>query len=97
MKGLEWFSLKGKKALVTGASRRPGRAMAEALAQAGADVVCASSQLSGTDETVARIQALGRQAWQVAADFSDRSALERMALEVEKKPGRVTSWSTMLA
>jgi NAD(P)-dependent dehydrogenase (short-subunit alcohol dehydrogenase family) len=38
------FSLAGKRALVTGASRGLGQAMAIALAGAGADVVCASSR-----------------------------------------------------
>ena len=37
------FSLAGKRALVTGASRGIGQAMAIALAEAGADVICASS------------------------------------------------------
>lgn len=89
MHGLKLFSLEGKKALVTGASRGLGRAIAEALAQAGADVVCASSQLAGTEETAAAIRAMGRQAWQVAADFSDRAALERMAQEAEALAGQI--------
>ena len=46
------FSLKGKTALVTGASRGLGQAIAVGLAQAGADVICCSSKIGGTDETV---------------------------------------------
>jgi 2-deoxy-D-gluconate 3-dehydrogenase len=47
------FSLKGKTALVTGASRGLGQALAVGIAQAGADVVCSSSAAGGTDGTQA--------------------------------------------
>jgi len=81
MSVLESFSLAGKRALVTGASRGLGRAMAVALAEAGADVVCASSKAGGADDTAASIRALGRQAWTVAADLADRAQIEAMANE----------------
>ena len=83
------FGLEGKRALVTGASRGLGRAMAEALAAAGADVVCASTQRAGTDETAAAIQAHGREAWQVAGDLSDREAVLAMAAEAESLAGQI--------
>ena len=51
MSVLDQFSLEGKRALVTGASRGLGRAMAIALAEAGAEVVCASSREGGADDT----------------------------------------------
>ena len=79
MSVLDSFSLAGKRALVTGASRGLGRAMAVALAEAGADVVCASSKPGGADDTAASIRALGRQAWTVAADLADRAQIEAMA------------------
>ena len=77
------FSLEGKTAFVTGASRGLGQAMAIALAEAGADVACASSRRGGTDETAAAIRDEGRQAWQFAADLSDRAAVGRLLEEVE--------------
>ncbi len=64
------FSLDRRTALVTGASRGIGRAIAVALAEAGASVVCHSSRPGGADETVVAIRALGREAWAVAADLS---------------------------
>lgn len=73
------FSLAGKTALVTGASRGIGRAMAVALAEAGADVVCASTRTSGTDDTAAAVRAVGRQAWQVAADLSAETGADALA------------------
>jgi 2-deoxy-D-gluconate 3-dehydrogenase len=86
------FSLEGKTALVTGASRGLGRAIAVGLAEAGADVVCASTRRAGTDETAAAIRALGRRAWQVEADLADRAAVAAMADEAEQPPGASTSW-----
>lgn len=83
------FSLEGKRALVTGASRGLGQAIAVALAGAGADVVCASSRRSGTDETAAFVHAAGRQAWQVEADLADRAATLAMADEAERLAGSI--------
>jgi 2-deoxy-D-gluconate 3-dehydrogenase len=83
------FSLDGRRALVTGASRGLGRAIAEALAGAGADVVCASSRPGGAAETAAAVRALGRQAWEVAADLSDRAAVAAMAGEAASLAGPI--------
>jgi 2-deoxy-D-gluconate 3-dehydrogenase len=83
------FSLEGCRALVTGASRGLGRAMVEALASAGADVVCASSRPGGARETAGAVRALGRQAWEVAADLADRDAVAAMAADAERQAGRI--------
>jgi 2-dehydro-3-deoxy-D-gluconate 5-dehydrogenase len=83
------FSLGGRRAVVTGASRGLGRAVAQAIAQAGADVVCVSSQPGGAAETAAAIRALGRNAWELSADVSDRAALLAMADAAEGLAGAV--------
>ena len=83
------FSLAGKRALVTGASRGLGRAMAEALASAGADVVVASSRPGGAAETAESVRALGRTAWEVDADLADRDAVLAMADRAEQLAGQI--------
>lgn len=81
---LDAFSLQGRRALVTGASRGIGQAIAVALAEAGADVVCASTSREGTNETAAAIRQGGREAWQVAGDLSDRDGVLRIAQKSEE-------------
>ena len=67
------FRLDGQRALVTGASKGIGAAIALALAEAGADVACHGNSHPPT-ETADKIRALGRQALSVTADLSAREA-----------------------
>ncbi|MCB9283834.1 MAG: 2-dehydro-3-deoxy-D-gluconate 5-dehydrogenase KduD [Lewinellaceae bacterium] len=83
------FSLNNKNALITGASRGLGQAMAIALAKAGAFVVCCSSAPGGTDETLRLIEAKGGQAMSLFADLSDREAVRKMYQEAREKCGRI--------
>lgn len=69
---LDQFHLTGKVALVTGASRGLGQAMATALAQAGADVAVLD-RTADCAETVSRIEAAGRRALTITADLSQTS------------------------
>jgi 2-deoxy-D-gluconate 3-dehydrogenase len=81
------FSLSGRVALVTGASRGLGAGMALGLAAAGADVVLHASALpTNTAEAVAR---LGRRAAMLAADLSDPSAPARLAADAVAAYGRL--------
>lgn len=65
------FSLDGKRALVTGASRGIGRAIAESFADAGADVALLSRSKEALDEVAATITAKGRTAPVVPCDVLD--------------------------
>lgn len=62
------FSLEGRRALVTGASRGIGRAIAEGLAGAGADVAVAARESGSLMDCVAAIEAMGRRAYPVVMD-----------------------------
>lgn len=83
-------SLEGKKALVTGASRGIGRAIAIALAEAGADVAVnyAGSEAAAA-ETAAAIEALGRKALLVKGDVGKADAFEAMVKSVLEAFGAI--------
>jgi 2-deoxy-D-gluconate 3-dehydrogenase len=83
------FSLEGRNALVTGASRGLGRAIAIGLAEAGANVVCVSSRPGGVLETAEAIRKLGRKAWELSCDVSDRNQLTAMADDAEASAGDI--------
>jgi 2-deoxy-D-gluconate 3-dehydrogenase len=73
---LEHFRLDGKTALVTGARRGIGRAFAQALAEAGADIIAVSNSLETSGSDVERdVLAAGRNFKGYACDFADRQAL----------------------
>lgn len=84
MNVLKSFDLSGKTALVTGCKRGIGRGMAEALAQAGADIVGVSATLEPSGSAVERaVTALGRGFTAYRCDFSDRAAVKAFAAQLE--------------
>lgn len=89
MSGLSQFSLDGKRALVTGASRGIGRAAAMALASAGADVVCAASTVASAQDTANAVRALGRESWAMGADLSVREEVLALADAAESATGAI--------
>ena len=75
--------LKGKSALVTGASRGIGRAVALTLAKEGADVVVnCSSSVPEAEKVTREIKKLGRRSFSIKADVADKAAVEKMVKEV---------------
>ncbi len=80
----------GKVALVTGASRGIGKAIALHLADAGADVVVnyAGSEVAAS-EVVAQIEAIGRSSFKIQADVGNTTQTEDMIKQVINKFGRI--------
>jgi NAD(P)-dependent dehydrogenase (short-subunit alcohol dehydrogenase family) len=91
------MSLAGKVALVTGASRGVGRALAVALAERGADVACAARatdasplKLPGTiDEAVREVEARGRRAVAIPTDLSRPGEAEAVVARTVEVFGRI--------
>ena len=79
---LKQFDLSGKTALVTGAKRGIGFGIAEALAQAGADIIGVSASMHPGADIEKTVISHGRQFTGYAVDFSDRQAVKSFADEV---------------
>ena len=76
----------GKIAVISGAARGIGQAYAARLASEGADIVV--TDIRPGDETVAKVNALGRQAISVVCDVGDPAQVEALGREVESAFGR---------
>jgi 2-deoxy-D-gluconate 3-dehydrogenase len=83
------FDLKGKCALVTGASRGLGQGIAVALAGAGADVAAADIEALKPEETVKQITAAGRRGFALVGDLSKPDAPDKLFAEATEKLGRI--------
>lgn len=86
----ESFSLKGKTALVTGCKRGIGLAMAEGLAEAGADIIGVSQSLELEGSEVSKaVEAHGRKFKAYQCDFSDTNSIRSFLKTLEAENGVV--------
>jgi NAD(P)-dependent dehydrogenase (short-subunit alcohol dehydrogenase family) len=83
------FKLRGRSAVVIGASSGIGRAIAIGLAKAGADVVPVARRVEDIQQTAAEIQSFGGRTLAVPADVLDRSSLEALRERVLEVFGKV--------
>jgi NAD(P)-dependent dehydrogenase (short-subunit alcohol dehydrogenase family) len=84
----EIFDLSGRRAVVTGASRGIGRALAIGLAQFGADVLCVARPASSLEETVARARAAGGgRVEHVATSLREPEAIAAVVEDAAKRLG----------
>lgn len=86
---LPTFSLAEKKAVVTGAGRGIGRALAIGLAEAGADVALLSRTAKDLEETAAIITELGREALVIATDVTKREEIHIATEKITAAWGRI--------
>jgi NAD(P)-dependent dehydrogenase (short-subunit alcohol dehydrogenase family) len=87
---LDQFRLDGRRALVTGGGRGLGRVIAQALAEAGADVAVAGRTPDVCQEAAREIAAAtGRRALAFAADVTQAAEVERLVREVEDGLGGI--------
>jgi 3-oxoacyl-[acyl-carrier protein] reductase len=83
------MSLQGRVAIVTGAAQGIGRAIAEALAQAGADIVVGDIDPGRSLETVNAVEKLGRRALNVKVNVAEADDTKAMVEQVLKAWGKV--------
>lgn len=81
--------LAGQIAVVTGAGRGIGRAIALQFAAAGADIVCVSRTPQNADKIAEEVRALGRRAWARALDVADGAAVTAAGDQLLAEAGRV--------
>ena len=81
--------LNDKVAVVTGAGRGIGRAVAIAYAKMGANVVCVSRTQENSTKVATEIEALGQKSWAFAVDVSNTCAVESSAKDILEATGRI--------
>src|SRR5690349_23623758 len=83
------FRLDGRVAVVTGASSGLGVSFAQALAEAGADVVLGARRVDRLEETKALVESAGRRALAVETGVADPEACQRLVDAAMQEVGRV--------
>lgn len=86
---LELFELTNKVAIVTGAGKGIGKAIALGFADAGANVVAVARTQADVDDVAAQVRASGRKALAVSADVREKAAVDRMVAQTLEQFGRV--------
>ena len=81
--------LENQTAVVTGAGRGIGRAIALKFAQAGAHVVCVSRTQENSEKVAGEVTALGRKAWALAVDVADGKAVKAATEKILADCGKV--------
>ncbi len=83
------FDLSGRVAVITGSAQGMGRAMATALAEAGADLVLLDRNAPGIEATAHTIHHLGRKALPLAGDVTDTTHLDSVFATIDREFGHV--------
>jgi NAD(P)-dependent dehydrogenase (short-subunit alcohol dehydrogenase family) len=86
---LDTFSLTGRTALVTGATRGLGRAFARAIAEAGGDVVVHGRDAAAAEEVRAEIESLGRTAHVVLGELTSRESVDAVVSQALERAGSI--------
>jgi NAD(P)-dependent dehydrogenase (short-subunit alcohol dehydrogenase family) len=83
------FRLDGKVAAVTGASRGIGQAIAQTLAEYGAEVVLVSRKIEALNAVAQEITAAGGKAFPIACHMGDLGAVKQLCSSIKEKYGRL--------